>query len=598
MSGLIKSTTADAVLSSLRAPAGAALVGVGTRTLADKLAEAVSVKDAPSNAKGDGTADDKAAISAAVGANNQVRFTKGDYLVASSLNIPGTVTLVFDAGARLIIPDGVTLTFANCELKAGGSQIFKCTGTGKVEGTIRNPLIMPEWWGAIADGLWNPVNGDFAPRAAAAARNGVALQAAAKFAGFSYATNGLTNTVLLSPGFYVSDKTFSIPLSVNVIGYGIGSAIFYYAAAGNAVECIDGNNSLLSDFFIAPIAGPTWNVSTGCGLYMKGVSTPCVRNIWSSGFAGGTFYFENVIEGRIDGLISDNANGPAFMLRGVGQGTVLRNCLTAATDGGPCFDIQSGYDWHLIGCTAKNGASTTGTQGYYLNGVENINLTACGGHNIKREGFLLTATALNCTLNGCFVNDASIASVGTYSAFNISGTRNRLIAPKVTSNTPKYNYGITYGGGATDCGHSGENITPGTLGSVLDAQPIGLNPYHVRKVSTTDAVAKTVWTKNLNNNAGAVIKATVFAKQREGAGAGATAYFELYACVKTNATSTTFATGPTKTVNFASTAGLNADLVISTATGNAGVVSLQVTGLASAYAVDWEAEVKVMSVTG
>lgn len=588
----------------LASSAGAALMGyinIGAsavrRTVQDRLRDSFNAKDY--GLVGDGSTAEVSALNALVtwlegrGRPYEIVFADGDYLIDSSMTINSGATLTFSAGARLVLPTGTTLTLKSVELKAGLHKIFSYTG-GTLAGTIRNPLIYPEWWGSLADGLHPPVGSDFSARAAAAANNTGPLQAALNFAGNQYAVNGLTGTVQLPYGYYVHDGTLSVPLSVNVIGYGIGSGLFYYGASGNAMECIGTNNSMLKDFFLAPIAGPTWNYSTGFGLYMDGVSTPIVDNIWSSGFGGGTFFFKSVIEGRIRGCISDNSNGPAFTIRGVGQGTVIENCVTAGTDGGACFDIQSGYDWHLIGCTAKDGG--TGTNGYYFNACENINMTACGAHSINREGILMTASTLNCTLTSCFVNDASMAATGIYPAISVSGSRNKLIAPKVTANDPKYNYGISLFGGATDCTVIAENITPGTLGALQDAQPIGSNMYSVRKVSTVDATPINVWNKLLNNNAGAVIEATVIAKQR---GSSECANFKVWARAVTSSSGTTLSAPAfivTSKSNPAST--LAATLVLADGAANAGVVSLQITGLAAGLSVDWEATVTVLSVTG
>jgi hypothetical protein len=552
---------------------------------------------------GDGVTDDSAAIIAGLSTltgRNQLTFPLGDYLLGNNVSVNGNVLLEFKAGARVVIPDGVTLTLNDCEIRAGRQQIFKCIGTGKVVGTVRNDLILPEWWGAIADGLHPNVGTDFSDRAAAAARNAPPLQAALTFAGNQYSFNGNTGTVSLTYGYYVYDTTLSIPLSVNVVGYGIGSALFFYSATGNAVECINTNNSMLKDFFIAPLAGPTWNVSTGYGLYMKNVSTPIVDNVWSSGFGngvsgGGTFYFESVIEGRIRGLISDNSNGTAYTIRGVGQATVFYGCLNAGTKHGAAFDIQNGYDWTLIGCTGKGGY-TGFTNGFYLNSCEDINLIGCSTFRVNREGLLMTASALNCNIANMTVNDASSDSPGTYAGMNISGTRITLTAPKVTSNTPQYSYGIALMGGATDITVQNPNVTPGIQGSILDAQPIGSNTFPVRKVTTTTATPTTIWQKALNNNCCCSLEATVNMKQRGATGESAT--FKIRARAVTGTSGTTLSSGVIYTDKSNSSSTVNASFVLSNSAANNGMVDLQITGLGSGLSIDWEATINVISVTG
>jgi hypothetical protein len=553
------------------------------------MRDTVSVKDF--GAVGDGVTNDTAAIQLALAASDQVLFPEGRYAVSSfSIN---SKALEFVAGASLVIGNGVTVTFANTEIVAGLQQIFETSGTGKVEGTVSNALILPEWWGAIADGLHPPVGGDFSARAAAAARNAPALQAALDFAGDQYSVNGLAGTVSLAYGYYVYDTTLSIPLSVNLIGYGIGSALFYYAATGNAVEMIGTNNTMVSDIFIAPIAGPTWNYTTGRGLYIDGVSTPIVRNVWCSQFGGGDFYIKSAIEGRFYGLVSDNANGGSFDISGVGQGSVFQNCVTAGTDGGKCFNIHDGYDWILIGCVGKD--ASTGTGAFYLNACENINLIACGCHDIQRNGFELTASSLNCNLTDCFVNECSEASAGTYNGFEVRGTNNKLTGCKVTANTVNYGYALLFGGNSTDCSSVNHNLKAGLSGVVFEGQPIGSNSYPITKVTTTDATVKTLFSKSLNNNTAVTLEATVVARQ--GTAGGAVATYKFWALAKTDSGGTVLSAGPTSIYSYESSAGMDATFAVTDATANAGVVALRVTGLAATN-IHWEAVVNVTSVTG
>lgn len=567
-------------------PAG---TGAVATTVQAKLRESVSVKDF--GAVGDGVTNDTAAIQLALAASDQVLFPEGSYIV-SSFSISGKA-LEFVAGASLVIGNGITVTFDGTEIITGLQKIFETSGTGKVAGTISNSLILPEWWGAIADGLHPPVAGSFAARAAAAARNAPALQAALDFAGDQYSVNGLTGTVSLTYGYYVYDTTLSIPLSVNLIGYGIGSALFYYAATGNAVEMVGTNNTLVSDIFIAPIAGPTWNYTTGRGLYIDGVSTPIVRNVWCSQFGGGDFYIKSAIEGRFYGLVSDNANGGSFEITGVGQGSVFENCVTAGTDGGKCFNIHDGYDWILIGCVGKD--ASTGTGAFYLNNCENINLIACGCHDIQRHGFELTGTSLNCNLTDCFVNECSEASSGTYNGFEVRGTNNKLTGCKVTANTVNYGYALLFGGNSTDCSSVNHNLKAGLSGVVFDGQPIGSNSYPITKVTTTDATVTTLFNKSLNNNTAVTLEATVVARQ--GTAGGAVATYKFWALAKTDSGGTVLSAGPTSIYSYESSAGMDATFAVTDATANAGVVALRITGLAATN-IHWEAVVNVTSVTG
>lgn len=94
------------VLTSLADSSGSSLVGfiqAGTgataRTVQAKLREVVSVKDF--GAVGDGVADDTAEIQAAIdayqGTGEAIHFPNGTYLISSTLNITGTISLCGDS---------------------------------------------------------------------------------------------------------------------------------------------------------------------------------------------------------------------------------------------------------------------------------------------------------------------------------------------------------------------------------------------------------------------------------------------------------------------------------------------------------------------
>lgn len=117
---------ADALRDELASAAGAGLIGFShaqtypAGTLGAKGKDTVSVKDAPYNAKGDGTTDDTAAIQAAItacgGQNGKtVHFPAGNYYITAPITVPNYTH---------IIGDGPYKSRINLEGKAYTGHIF------------------------------------------------------------------------------------------------------------------------------------------------------------------------------------------------------------------------------------------------------------------------------------------------------------------------------------------------------------------------------------------------------------------------------------------------------------------------------------------
>lgn len=162
---------ADRVLIDRRRLIGgaamAAAAGVGTVAMSNGTAEAatgtsaINVKDAPFGARGDGIADDRAAIQAAFNAvpvnGGEVYFPPGDYLVSGPL-APKSQTIV--VGCHTPRWQGGENPASACKIRmksgfAGGDGLIRPTGTTKGV-TIRNLALVGAGVGTGLHGLRMP----------------------------------------------------------------------------------------------------------------------------------------------------------------------------------------------------------------------------------------------------------------------------------------------------------------------------------------------------------------------------------------------------------------------------------------------------------
>lgn len=116
----------SALASSLAAAGGASLVGFSQAfaypagTLGAKAGDLISAKDAPYNAKGDGIADDTAAIQAALATGKSVYLPDGTYLISGLLTV--SLQTLSGAGWRRTV---VKTTSAVKMIAAGASGIVR-----------------------------------------------------------------------------------------------------------------------------------------------------------------------------------------------------------------------------------------------------------------------------------------------------------------------------------------------------------------------------------------------------------------------------------------------------------------------------------------
>ena len=84
-------------------------------------------------------------------AKTSLYIPAGSCSVTTNLTVPSNLTLKFVRGALITVATDKTLTI-NSSPDAGLYQIFSCAGTGKVVLQAETAKV-PEWWGAIGDGI-------------------------------------------------------------------------------------------------------------------------------------------------------------------------------------------------------------------------------------------------------------------------------------------------------------------------------------------------------------------------------------------------------------------------------------------------------------
>ena len=121
------------------------------RSLEDRFADVVNVKDFGAIGDGSYSRDELASADTAAAAAGKLLFiSAGTYYIQSNITL-SSVTY-FDDGAMLIVPAGVTVNFDGA-IEAPLSQIFNLTGTGLVTLSPKfTPIGYPEWWGAVTGG--------------------------------------------------------------------------------------------------------------------------------------------------------------------------------------------------------------------------------------------------------------------------------------------------------------------------------------------------------------------------------------------------------------------------------------------------------------
>lgn len=179
-------------------------------------------------ARGDGERDDSRAIARIledIGSDQTTMyFPRGVYRLGADILLPSTITAVFDNGAILAPDEDVSLA-VHSVIDAGTHQIF--AGEGTTVGSFAGLEVVPQWFGAVADG-----ETDDAP----------AIRAT-----IDAVHAGGGGTVYLPAGTYLLRDTVGDPTAVGDHPFIIARSGVHIAGAGDSsvLRAADGLNTTL-----------------------------------------------------------------------------------------------------------------------------------------------------------------------------------------------------------------------------------------------------------------------------------------------------------------------------------------------------------------
>jgi hypothetical protein len=234
-------TTARQILSDTPVPWTDAQVAAGhdsDRTILDYIAQRRGPYEF--GAVGDGTTNDRAALSALDGATNHKYASSGTFRVNSNLTLTGTWE--FADGAKLKPASGVTITLACIPLAR--HQIFDLSLGGTIAIDKTGPLseVYAAWWGCSPQ--------------ASAATNTAAIHAARTAAGVPWATYGSlgqqpARTIYLPGGrLSVTNVVWDTYTCLNLVGEGREATTLTSGSGGTVFQVSSSAYNRFSNFGI------------------------------------------------------------------------------------------------------------------------------------------------------------------------------------------------------------------------------------------------------------------------------------------------------------------------------------------------------------
>lgn len=387
-------TDGDSGADNIGATAISGLTGANVQALLESLKNKYDGLNPVSgyvNAKdygvlGDGATNDYAALNTLFNttlttATNVVMPT-GTYISNTNLTIPSYINLIMLNGAKLSPAISTTVTI-NGNIDAGLYQIF--TGAGTIAGTPRIEKVVPQWWGAVADGNYGT---------GAGTDNTSAFQKAISFLSVSGGSS-----LVIPSGIYKLVSQITVPSGISIIGYGKWSSILFCPTAFASLTgliAINGTGGYPTNIKGIGVLAQTGG-SNGSGI----VSTKngvFISDVWINGFTVGAAS-RGIDINSTDNFIYDFA---------------VEDCKYGIHVQSSHVNIENGtiYECTIGGTVANNATTEAGETtfvnvranscpqiGFDVSGGKNVTFTACSVSNEDAAKFTTAGLNINASSN-------------------------------------------------------------------------------------------------------------------------------------------------------------------------------------------------------
>lgn len=371
-----------------------------------------------------GTTDMTAAINAANSVAAQggptITFLNEVYAVASSLTI--SYPCAFGYGAQIKPAASQTVTI-NASIAAFNTQIFNLSNAGAlIRGSLGGVNLIPQWWGAVADGNFNTGAGTDNTSAFQATES----TAAARSNQFNQAPNG----IFIPAGIYKQSSQVTVSDGIHVQGAGPYVTVIYAPTAfanTGGLWAVNGGSGVPSSMRDLGVIGQVGGCS-GAGIVVtkNGV---LLDSLWVAAFSSSygvqlsntdTFLTNSVLELNFYGVgITQSdvtvANCKTYqnVVAGIivnngsssDNGRVTINGVRCYADGQIGLLVSSGRHVSLIGCDCSSNLNAKLSHaGIQIDASTDVVVSGCSGQIATgastAPGILVSSTSTQVAISG------------------------------------------------------------------------------------------------------------------------------------------------------------------------------------------------------